>query len=56
MLIPELAAKSGVNARTIRDIESGDWARKAQARIQRGLAKALGVKPTDLFNSEGIAR
>ena len=56
MLIPDLAAKSGVNVRTIREIESGDWARTVQARVQRGLAKALGLKPIDLFTSEGIAR
>ena len=56
MLIPDLVDKSGVNARTIREIESGDWARTVQARVQRGLAKALGLKPIDLFTSEGLAR
>jgi transcriptional regulator with XRE-family HTH domain len=55
MVIVELAAKAGVSMPTIRKIEDGK-ATNVQARIQRGLAKALGLKPSDLFNPNGYAK
>lgn len=55
-LLPEdVAKRSGVHVRTIKDLEAGDE-RKVQSRVQRGIAKALGVKPITLFTSEGFAR
>lgn len=55
-LLPEdVAKRSGVHVRTIKDLEAGQE-RKVQSRVQKGLAKALGVKPIALFTSEGFAR
>jgi DNA-binding XRE family transcriptional regulator len=46
-----LAAKSGVSERVIHLIETETEARTAQARTRNALAKALGVKVSDLFVS-----
>jgi len=46
-----LAAKSGVSERVIHLIETETKPRTAQARTRNALAKALGVKVSDLFVS-----
>ena len=46
-----LAAKSGVSERVIHLIETETEPRTAQARTRNALAKALGVKVSDLFVS-----
>ena len=54
-MMPEtLAQKAGIHLRTLREIE-GDAGRRVQARIRRGIAKALGCKPTELFSADGVA-
>lgn len=56
MLVQDLSIKAGVSIDTIRDIESGTYARRVQPRVQRGLARALKCRPADLFDGDGRAR
>lgn len=55
LLVEDLALKAGVHVRTIKELESGDK-RKVQARVQRGIAKALSLRPIELFNEAGICK
>ena len=55
-LLPEdVAKRSGVHVRTIKELEAGDG-RKVQSRVQRGISKALGVKPIEIFTSDGVTK
>lgn len=55
-LLPEDVAKvAGCHLRTIQLLEQGHR-QKVQSRVQKGISKALGLKPVDLFTSEGFAR
>ena len=57
MLPEDLAVKSGVHVRTIKELEVAvEKKRKVQSRVQKGIARALGLKPVDLFTSDGYAR